>query len=352
MKTATFFAFIVLAACFGARGASAACDPVGNTGFICGTFNSEDLVQVAGTPWIIASGLAEPVGHLYLIDARSHEVTVLIPGTEVAFHQDKASYGACPGAPDQKTFSAHGLNIRREADGTDTLYVVHHGGRESIEIFTLDARHGQPKLTWVGCVVYPPNTSPNAVAPLPGKGFAATSLFNPNDPKFADKLFAKEPMGNSFTWHPHKGWELIAGAADISGDNGIETSRDGKWVFIAGWGDETLVRLSLDPKHPSRDVIKTGFHTDNLRWGPDGVLYAAGQADTAQNIFGCFASKSEICTNPFTVLKVDPQSLAHEAVIEDKGSLAFGGGTTGLKVGHEFWVGTFRGDKIAILAGH
>jgi hypothetical protein len=347
----------LLAACAAlasyAEPAVAACDPVGDVKFICGPVNSEDLVQIPGTHWILAGGLAEgdhPMGRIYLLDAGDHSMKILLPGS-VAYRQDTKTYPDCPGAPDEKNFSAHGLSIRHGANGHHTLYVVHHGGRESIEMFKIDAGKGEPRLTWVGCAVYPANSSGNSVAPLPGDGFAATSLFNPADPKFADKLFANEPMGATYTWHPKTGWEVVPASLPISGDNGVETSHDGKWLFIAGWADETLVRVSLGGKKQQRDVIKTGFHTDNLRFGPDGYLYAGGQADTAQNIFGCFGSKAEICTHPFTVLRVDPKTLKTKVVVQDKGSPAFGGGTTGLKVGAEYWIGTFRGDKIAIVPG-
>ena len=41
--------------------AQAACDPAAGLTFICGLTNAEDLVQVPGTPWIVASGLADSV---------------------------------------------------------------------------------------------------------------------------------------------------------------------------------------------------------------------------------------------------------------------------------------------------
>ena len=52
--------------------AQAACDPAAGLTFICGLTNAEDLVQLAGTPWIIASGLADSEhigGHIYLVNA-------------------------------------------------------------------------------------------------------------------------------------------------------------------------------------------------------------------------------------------------------------------------------------------
>lgn len=350
------FAAAVLAGSIGAFGFSgsavAACDPAGTTKFICGMRNSEDLVQIPETRWVVASGLAEgdnPEGHLYIVNTRDYSLKVLLPG-HVAYRQDMKTYGDCPGAPEEKTFSAHGLNIRRGANGEHTLYVVHHGGRESIEVFKLSVKGEEPRLTWIGCAVYPAETSGNAVAPLPGGGFAATSLFNPKDAKFAEKLLAREPIGSTFIWRPTRGWEIVADSLTISGDNGVETSRDGKWLFIAGWADESVVRLSLDRKNPRREVVKTGFHTDNLRWGPDGFLYAGGQHDSAQNIFTCFASKSEVCANPYAVLKIDPKTLRTQEIVDDPGSPAFGGGTTGMKVGNTYWIGTFRGDRIAIVS--
>ena len=48
--------------------------------------------------------------------------------------------------------------------------VVHHGLRESIEVFDLDVSRKDPALTWVGCVVAPESATLNAVAPLPWAG--------------------------------------------------------------------------------------------------------------------------------------------------------------------------------------
>src|SRR5580765_4412746 len=132
--------------------AQAACDPAAGLAFICGLTNAEDLVQVPGTPWIVASGLADGEhtgGHLYLVNAHDRTVQVLLPG-HVAYRQDSETFGACPGAPDETKFSAHGLGLRVGSASEHTLYVVHHGERESVEVFKLEAGPMAPSLTWVG----------------------------------------------------------------------------------------------------------------------------------------------------------------------------------------------------------
>src|SRR5260370_28625136 len=62
--------------------AQAACDPAAGLTFICGLTNAEDLVQVPGTPWIVAGGLAEgepTEGHIYLVNAPDRAGPLLLP---------------------------------------------------------------------------------------------------------------------------------------------------------------------------------------------------------------------------------------------------------------------------------
>jgi hypothetical protein len=279
-------AFTLLAAAMAISipvGAQAACDPAAGLTFICGLTNAEDLVQVPGTPWIVASGLADgehAQGHIYLVNAHDRTAQVLLPG-HVVYRQDAETFGACPGAPDETKFSAHGLGLRVGSASEHTLYVVHHGERESVEVFKLKAGPVAPALTsaptsaltwaltWVGCVVYPAGVLGNGVAALPGDAFAASNFMSTNDPKAVDKLMAGEPEGGMLIWRPKTGWEDVPAAATISADNGVAASPDGKRLFVAGTGDETVVHLSLDGTPGDRAVIKTGFHTDNLRWGSD-----------------------------------------------------------------------------------
>lgn len=345
---------IALAAAVAGTGAAAAADSAPATlTYVTGVINVEDMVRVPGTTWIVGSGLADGQrtdGHIYLVSIEDHAVRVLLPG-RVDYRPDARAYADCPGRPDEARFSAHGLSLRHVPGQSDTLYVVHHGERESVEVFKLNGRDTALRLTWLGCVLYPAGVYGNGVTALPGGAFAATSFMDPRDPKAFAKLEAREPMGAVLIWRPKSGWEILPGAAAISAPNGIEASRDGKTLYVAGTGDETVVRLRLDGSG-RRAVIKTGFHTDNLRWGDDGYLYAAGQRDTVQSLLECAPNTDRRCDNPFSVMRIDPKTLAAREVVREPGHSEFGAASTALKVGGAYWLGTPHGDRIAILPAH
>jgi hypothetical protein len=356
MKAIGVFAAVALlaVAVFGEAAAAAAaepCAPVGKLHFICGTNNSEDLVQVPGTKWLIASGMSGPgipVGHLHLIDSRSKSWEVLFPTDAPELRQDKDTYGDCPGAPDLTKFGAHGLNLRPGGGGKHTLYVVNHGGREAIEVFALDASGGEPKLTWIGCAVMPPHAWPNSVASLPDGGIVVTKMFDPDDKQLADKLADGVVTGAVYEWHPRAGFTLVPDS-EMSGNNGIEASRDGKWIYVAAWGKKEVVRLSHSAATPGREALPAGFQVDNLRWAPDGALIVAGQDVPAKEVFGCFESQAPRCTQPWRILAWDTAAMKLRPVASDQGDPGFGDATVGLRVGNEVYVGTFRGDRIAYL---
>jgi sugar lactone lactonase YvrE len=149
-------------------------------------------------------------------------------------------------------------------------------------------------------------------------------------------------------WRPKTGWQDVPEAATISADNGVAASADGKQLFVAGSGDETVVRLSLDGTPGDRAVIKTGFHTDNLRWGSDGFLYASGARDTVSNLWACAPNTKQRCTSPFSVLRIDPATLQTREILDHPGAPIFGAASTALRIGDEYWLATPHGDRIAI----
>ena len=352
MKTIIAFALVLAAIAAGPASAAEPCNPAGKLNFVCGPLNAEDLVQVPNTDWIIASGMdggkAGEAGMLQLVNAKDKTAKELFPGETPQLRPNKAHWGDCP-LPNMNRFSAHGLSLLASAKGGDTLYVVNHGGRESIEIFSLVTKGAEPAVTWVGCAVMPPHTWPNAVAALPDGGFVVTDMFDPQDEKAADKMNAGKNTGAVYEWHPKKGFTKVPDS-QASGDNGIVVSPDGTWIYVAAWGNKAVMRLSRGAEPAKRKMLRVGFLADNLRWAPDGTLLIAGQNVPAKQVFGCFQSHRARCTGPWRVDRWDTKAMTVKPLVSEPGNPEFGGGTVGLQIGDELWVGTFRGDRIAYLS--
>jgi hypothetical protein len=315
------------------------CDPAGTGGvqFVCGQGAPEDLVVIPGGAWVLASNFAG-AGGIRLINTKDLTTTMAYPNPTAAEKLDAKTYDSCPGVPDaaQKAkFQTHGLAIRAGNNSRHTLYAVHHGTRESVEVFSVDASGKMPTLTWVGCAVPPEPVGLNEVAPLPGGGFAATNFLARNiDAASRTKMMAGEKNGEIWEWHTGKGWKIIPGS-EAAGANGLEISKDGKWLYVAAWGSQSFYRLSLGETPVKREDIPLGFRVDNIRWAADGTLLAAGQGGSGPT------SQATI------VVKINPNTLAVQEIVRHPNSAAFGAGTVAIEVGKEIWVGSFRGDRIA-----
>ena len=82
-----------------------------------------------------------------------------------------------------------------------------------------------------------------------------------------------------------------------------------------------------------------GFRLDNLRWAPDGSLIAAGQ-QVGPDGGAPVASR---------VIKIDPKTLKVQDVINYPVNEAFDFATGAIQIGKQMWVGSVRGEKIAIF---
>jgi hypothetical protein len=113
------------------------CAPAGNVQFVCGQEAPEDLLHLPGSDWVIASSLGGN-GGIRLISVRGKTSTLLYPSSSAKEQLDRKTYDSCPGAPepeDKAKFTTHGLAMRAVRNSIYTLYAVHHGKRESIEVF-------------------------------------------------------------------------------------------------------------------------------------------------------------------------------------------------------------------------
>lgn len=327
----------------GSAAAAEGCAPEGKVSYVCGPANVEDLILAPGTDWIIGSGGTGPTvkaGQFYAIDAKKKTwASVPVDLSSPA----QAPFKACPGAPDKSKFAPHGIALRTGAGGKHAFYALNHGGREAIEVFELTARAGvTPSLKWVGCIPSPEGVSGNSIAPLRGGAMVMTNFTRTNDPQAFPKLARGEKMVGLYVWTPGVGWKPRAGT-DMSGANGVAAGQGGR-IFVAAWAEGKVYRFGPGAQVKTAAV---DFQPDNLRWAPDGKLLAGGQAAEGglAGMFNC--TKPGGCPHGWTIVRIDPATMAVTPVIHAEGTESFSDATVGLQVGDEIWAGTYRGDRVA-----
>ena len=258
--------------------------------------------------------------------------TKVYPSATSTDRLDAKVYNTCPGAPDKTKFTTHGLSLVPGRGNVHRLFVVGHGGRVAIEVFELDARGAMPVLTWIGCAVAADPIGLNAVRGLPDGGFIASNFLpRGGTPAATQKMMAGEKNGELWEWHTASGWQKVPGS-EAAGANGLEMSEDGKTLYIAGWGSQSFIRLSRGAPTPVRNEIPLGFRVDNIRRARDGSILAAGQG-----------------VNETVVVKINPRTLAVTPILRRPGQPGFNGGTVAVEVGDAYWIGSFAGDRIAVL---
>jgi hypothetical protein len=321
----------------GAAPAPPPCVQQGNTQYVCGQTAPEDLVLVPGGDWVVAS-MFGGTGGIQIINTKVKSTVMGYPTATAKEQLDKKTYDTCPGPPDaeQKAmFRTHGLALREGRNSQHTLYVVNHGKRESIEVFTLDAKAKPPALTWIGCAVAPDPIGLNSVLPLPDGGFIGTDFLErgPNAAAARGKMQAGENNGSLWEWHTGTGWKIIPGT-ETSGANGLELSKDGKTLFVNAWGSRSFYRMQMG--QTKRDTVPLGFQADNMRWAKDGSLLVVGQGGTGQ-------------MQTTNIVKINPTTLKVTEILKRPNTPEFGAGTVAIEVGKDLWVGSFRGDRLLVV---
>jgi SMP-30/Gluconolactonase/LRE-like region len=339
---------LALCAMLGGQGfaqAQSACEPVGEQRFVCGPKNAEDLVQVPGTPWIVASGMANGAS-FFLIDSRSGAWQPL----PFAVGHD-ALFSQCGVPPALATFNTHGLNIRSTKKGQARLYVVGHGAREAIEVFDVATRGSTPTLTWKGCVPMPTGLAANSVAAFADGSLVATVLLMPGK-TFMDSV-TKKPTGAVYEWSPgSSGFRAVVGT-ELPGNNGIEVSKDEREIFVVSSGLQTVVAFSRsNPARQLRSTRPLPFTPDNVRRGPDGRLLTAGMANDVPDCGGAPGpdhdlSRLSTCARGTIAVAIDPRTMRDTVVVQTSAAKVFSNATIALPMAGDYWIGTFSGDRIA-----
>jgi hypothetical protein len=310
------------------------CEPRNGIRFICGPQNAEDLVQVPGTPWIIASGHADDA-NFYLVDARSGAWRIL----PYAARPDPV-FASCNAPPAPATFRSHGLDVLARGNGAARLHVVGHGAREAIEFFDIEMRSGAPSLVWRGCVPMPEGYVGNSVASAADGSLVATILLLPGK-AFSDS-FTGRPTGIVLAWSPGEpGFTPLAGT-ELPANNGIEVSADGREIYVASSGLHTIVAYSrTNPARKLRTSRELPFTPDNVHLGEDGMLYTAGMENDVPACGGTPGPQHDLpmltaCPRGTIAVALDPRTLSDRVVLKTPVLEGFSNATMLLPVGNSF----------------
>jgi hypothetical protein len=323
---------------------------------ICGFLAPEDVDVIPGGDAIVVGGfsLDNKNGDLRVMRIADREIRIVYtPGADVVA-ADEGSWGdpACPGPPSDG-FAAHGIHLSANSQGTHTLLVVNHTGREAIEWFELSQDGGDYAAAWRGCVIVDEPYWINDVAMLPaaaGGGFVASHMM-PRE--IAATLFDRPPndrveTGYNVQWQRDTGWTKIEGTEGAL-PNGVGLSRDGSVLYsnhylanhVVAYDRATGARLwtaSLDGA------------PDNMSFTPDGkLLIPAHRASLRSVRDDCMLKQPRYCGLAFAVYRVDPSDGSVTLVFESEGP-PFGGATVAVQIGDEIFMGAFAGDRIGRIA--
>lgn len=317
-------------------------------GYIAGPVNAEDLVVAPGGEWVLTSGMTgptAPLGRLYAVGVADGACNEIYPyRATAALETDR--FAAQPDL-DPFKFRPHGIDVTLRSDGRTELYVVNHGGVESVEVFEVDLDAPRPALKWLGGVQLPGSAVGNDVAAV-DDGFVVSTSGDPEGrrPVSVEDAMTGADTGGVLEWSPTRGWVELPGT-QINTANGVAVSPDGEWVYIGGWNSRCIKKVRRGTADPESTCVGVDIMVDNLTWAAAGRLFAAGTYGTSMQDFlaGHFGSNPRLGL-PSRVIAVDPESLATNSLI-DYGPETYGAATTALQVGREIWVGTARDQGLA-----
>ncbi|MFC4312878.1 hypothetical protein ACFPN2_27590 [Steroidobacter flavus] len=329
---------------------SAECTPTNNLRFICGAERPEDVARIPATRWLVFSGFSNGAG-LKLVDSSAHSMRLWYSGAPDQIQHDRQSFPRCASPPHAETFNAQGISLRTVAPSSHRLYVVNHGGRESIEVFSIDARVDEPKLSWIGCVLLPDGVAANSVATFSDGTILASVLTHPGT-SITDFVLGKT-TGGVYEWRPGaERFHLLKGT-ELPGNNGIETSLDDREFYVVAFGWRSVVVFSrADPSKPARRAVAPGFMPDNIHWHEGRLLLAGMQVDepACGGLRKIVDGKADgmLCHRGYGVAQLDPTTLQFKLIAYDGPDPAFNGVSAALLVDNDLWLASYQSDRVAV----
>lgn len=356
-QTAVLLCWVFTSLCNAGEGPIDGCRSVDGLEPICGFKGSEDIdvlpdqkkliVSQSHVTFSTAGRMYWLPGSLALFDTQTRKKKILYPKIPALPVNAETRWGDvdCPGEIGT-ALSPHGIHLSRRDNGDWQLLVVNHGLRESIEMFQIVGTANRPALLWKGCALAPVHAFLNDVAALPGDQFVTTVMMDARSTMTseAEQAAHGKPAGHVLRW-TQAGFERVVGSESVL-TNGIQTSRDGKFMFIATGKDGGSV-YKIDVK--SGEVLNVAQvpNPDNLSWTGDGQLLVSGLQKDANPAL-CMADFSKPCGAAFNVFSIDPETMQTTHLLSHHGP-PMGLGTVAVQVGGSLYIGSAAGDRIVRL---
>lgn len=307
--------------------------------------NAEDLALVDNGRWVIASSMpggSLPHGALYGVGVESG-VAYRLESDRVAGKDPSGA--ACDGPEPHGKLSPHGIDLQT-VDGRETLFVVNHGQRESVEIYEV-AAGDILELSWVDCLVLPEGAVANAVAVTPdGRVFVTNMVDLAGDDSVEEDGEAARWMGNILVWSKETGWERVPNSR-IHAPNGLLVTEDGRDLYVASWAGGEVIRLPVSGDG-SRATLALPFLPDNLRWGSENTILATGLHGTPEDVVACVMAQGACDISiPTGIASIATNELSLDCVR----AIPLQMGTSTIAVGEDLWVGPVRGDHVWVIEG-
>lgn len=125
-------------------------------------------------------------------------------------------------------FSPHDIALQN-VEGRETLYVVNHGQRESVEMYDVVADDSLV-IHWVGCLELPEGAAANAVAVSTDGRIFVTNMMDLTDKEDEQSRW----MGDVLVWAQDAGWQSVPNSRTYA-PNGLLVSDDGNELYVASW---------------------------------------------------------------------------------------------------------------------
>jgi len=146
--------------------------------------------------------------------------------------------------------------------------------------------------------------------------------------------------GRLFEWHPGGQLQPLPGT-EMSLPNGIDVSKDERYVFVAAIGSQEVVRFDRRATPMTKRAVSVPIRPDNVHWATDGKLLTAGP-----NYVAPAACSGAGCATGWSVLEVDPETLAFSRLGGADQTAAMQRVSSAMRVGNDIWVGS-NDDRVA-----